>query len=575
MNNQKELDYNFVRYSSTIVIPSKVQRILERNIPVKELRKIHPNRTVAIEKCLIFLSFLVSTNYTDNKFKTLHSQLLIDIFGKNYRRIVDLLLVGTEKGSIIEIKQNNDGEEIYKEGEYSKQYSLCEAFYEKGTNIYKLTDKQMINQRGKQLWKMHSEATDNPIAKNLIKLYPYLDVPFKKDIMDMGKYLVEQGYTKKGKKLKMLGKNTKKTYKDAEKYSFVEENYKKYDDLCLKLGYMIPIISEFGGRVTDSFNLIPSWIRSMITVDGEQMVEVDFKCLHPNIASTLFGGSKRNVQHSIVAEALNIDLNIVKTQHLSFFNEEVWQMKQSPLYAYYEVYEPTMLKNIINMKFKDGYTSVTRLLFEKETEIMTKVIQTLNAEGIYVLYIYDALQCKESDVNRVAEVMNQTILECGVNTYTSITLNKATVTTSNEKPTLTTTPTVKVQEKLSNEATEGRVVNSVLSIFNIYKEMKTKYMSMEDMNFDCTNIYLAIQGEEKGTVYTTEEVIRKYVSRYTTPKQVEVIVSPKGYNTVDMEQDYIKSGIIKEEVIEEDDEYTIEDWELTATSGNNITDDLY
>ena len=45
---------------------------------------------------------------------------------------------------------------------------------------------------------------------------------------------------------------------------------------------------------------------------------------------------------------------------------------------------------------------------------MAKCIEKLNVKGIYVMYVYDALYCKESDSKVVKEVMNDVILENGV-----------------------------------------------------------------------------------------------------------------------------------------------------------------
>ena len=49
---------------------------------------------------------------------------------------------------------------------------------------------------------------------------------------------------------------------------------------------------------------------------------------------------------------------------------------------------------------------------------MTKAIEKLNAQGIYVMYVYDALFCLPEQKYIVQKVMNKVILEEGV--YTSI-----------------------------------------------------------------------------------------------------------------------------------------------------------
>jgi len=51
-----------------------------------------------------------------------------------------------------------------------------------------------------------------------------------------------------------------------------------------------------------------------------------------------------------------------------------------------------------------------------ETAVMTYAIQRLNSEGIYVLYVYDALYSSHKDSDRVAQIMNESAWELGVMT---------------------------------------------------------------------------------------------------------------------------------------------------------------
>ena len=59
-------------------------------------------------------------------------------------------------------------------------------------------------------------------------------------------------------------------------------------------------------------------------------------------------------------------------------------------------------------------------MFEAEVNIMTNVITDLNAKGIQVLYVYDALVCDEKDIPVVIETTNSVILEHGMKTKTNI-----------------------------------------------------------------------------------------------------------------------------------------------------------
>lgn len=143
---------------------------------------------------------------------------------------------------------------------------------------------------------------------------------------------------------------------------------------------------------------MPSWIRNLVKSDGSSLVECDYKCLHPTIASSLLGGSSKFLTHQRIADSFWLDVKVVKTEHLSFFNKKIWDaespyksMKSSPLWSYYEQKEPSMLKHNVAHKRKHGHASVAQILFSKEVAIMSDSIEQLNAKGIYPLYIYDAL----------------------------------------------------------------------------------------------------------------------------------------------------------------------------------------
>src|SRR5690606_23644479 len=107
-------------------------------------------------------------------------------------------------------------------------------------------------------------------------------------------------------------------------------------------GYLTPNVGDYksGGRVVDSFNLMPSWIRSIVKIDNEEIIELDYKALHPNIAISLYKGSTKYLTHYKVANILKEELSSVKIEHLSFFNKRLKDMMRSPLYHYYSKEEP-------------------------------------------------------------------------------------------------------------------------------------------------------------------------------------------------------------------------------------------
>lgn len=236
--------------------------------------------------------------------------------------------------------------------------------------------------------------------------------------------LIKSGYeNKKGKKLVRRNKKGKEHFKDSANLSFIEDAVKIFKYLT-KNGVMIPRpgSKKSGGRVVDSFALMPSWIRKLVKVDGVPVAEVDYSCLHPNIAMMLYGGNAKYLKHVDLANNLNIDEKVIKIEHLSFFNKKANQMKNSPLFEYYQNHEPVMVRNIIVEKryseFK--HKSTSRSLFAKEVELMTEVVARLNEEGIFVGYVYDALFFDPIHAVKVKEVMDEVAIDLGVFTVAKI-----------------------------------------------------------------------------------------------------------------------------------------------------------
>jgi hypothetical protein len=128
--------------------------------------------------------------------------------------------------------------------------------------------------------------------------------------------------------------------------------------------------------------------------------------------------------HQSIAAQLKLDVKDVKIAHLSFFNMNVKQMGQSPLFEYYQNIEPDMLKNLIDDKDTNGYKITSQKMFDLEVKIMSELIRRLNEMGIYPLYIFDALLVKDSDQNTVEYTMNKVVEEMGI--YTIVGSDKST-----------------------------------------------------------------------------------------------------------------------------------------------------
>jgi len=274
--------------------------------------------------------------------------------------------------------------------------------------------------RKNQLEKL-SRAINNKIGNNLLNVYKSIELPTLAEIKNEGDKLVNEGYvTKKGKRLAKLNKRKRQNIIGYKNLSFLEDNISRYNYLTQN-GLITPSISsKAGGRVTDSFNLMPSYIRNLVKIDGEEIVEIDFKALHPNLAMKIYGGKSKFITHQNITDFLNEDIKKVKIEHLSFFNKHPRDMKKSVLYQYYIENEKEMMENILKDKKANGYKITSKRLFELEVQIMTQIISKLNEKGIYVLYVYDALLCKKSQTDIVLETMNRVILENGVYTIASV-----------------------------------------------------------------------------------------------------------------------------------------------------------
>jgi len=264
---------------------------------------------------------------------------------------------------------------------------------------YELKNENLISNRGKYLKRKATTFYNNPICQNLIHIYKQIELPTEEQIWIKGRELAkERKKTKKGKTITMRNKHGNSHWKDYKNRSFVEDNIKLYLNLT-KNGLKI-------------------WIRNLCKINGELIEEVDYSTLHPNIAIKIYGGSGVNINHTDVANYLGIDRKVAKIEHLSFFNKHWKQMKKSPLFEYYIKKEPVMMKNIKRDKYnsKYRYKVVSRRLFKMEVDIMTKVIEELNAMNIYVIYVYDALCCEAKNKEIVKSVMNKVVKEFNVNT---------------------------------------------------------------------------------------------------------------------------------------------------------------
>jgi hypothetical protein len=414
-----------------IKIPKKVEYVIRKYISRNLLKEIHADIDIAIELCLLFTSQLSSTHFgiiegsNPDGWKSLKSECLRDFLSLHpmtYKRVITALQYPLKNGAVLECDCH------YQVGQKNYFYRLGKPYIGKGIINYQLKTNEAKVLLNKYYYKRLDCAQKNPICKNLIMFYSDVTLPTIEQIKKEANRLIKLEYiTKKGKRLTKRNKHSRTYFKNPENLSFMEDSIDIFSYLTDN-GLMIPTVGneKSGCRIVDSFTLMPSWIRRLVKVRGKQHIECDYSCLHPNIAVELYNGTKSHLTHGDIGLALKIDSDLVKTEHLSFFNKSVWQMKQSPIFSYYKQNESKMLENIIkeknNSPFRHRITS--RRLFAKEVEIMTQVIEELNKENIYVGYIYDALFCHPKQAKRVKEIMDTAIQSYNVQTTAKLSSGK-------------------------------------------------------------------------------------------------------------------------------------------------------
>jgi hypothetical protein len=419
-HNLAELALQFPNVNS-LLIPKKSEYNLRKYVPKAMLKSIDSDVNVAVEKCLVFLSNLCSTYYTDDKWKSLKADILHQQTKSKdntyiYTRIIDVLKHGTSKGAFIEV---NDS---YLEREYCKKYRLTEIYLKAGLVEYIIKDSGIVLNQNRLFYEQLNEAMVHPICSNLIKMYPKIELPSSKELLVIGKRLAKDGHrTKKDKILTVRNNHSNDYWKDSDNRSFVEDNIKLFEFLTCR-GFMIPSVGDdkSGGRVVDSFTLMPAWIREQITVNGIKLTECDYIALHPNIAVKIYKGKLTYLTHQSIAERTGIDVKSIKIEHLSFFNKQWLSMLKSSLFAFYSKHEPDMLSRIYNDKKEHGHKVTSAKMFSVEVAIMTDVVKHLSTIGVNVLYVYDALLCEEKNKAIVVETMNRIIIEHGVYTCVKV-----------------------------------------------------------------------------------------------------------------------------------------------------------
>lgn len=510
----KNFDY---QENSQIRVPDGAKRHLQRNIPKSLLNKINTNKERSIEICLFFLSFIV--NNSKYEWTQLNAKKLAEYtkFGKDntyvYNHILDVLKY--QKSTfppLIEVLKNARGTDSYEAGKNSKKFKLSSHFASKKTKEIELIHKDILKPYYSIKRLEFNNLKDNPIVKNILKLYPRITYPTNKEIITEARRLKKSNYSKKGKELIFRNEINEST--DLSKYRVVEDCVERFD--FYKNNEILSISTSFkaGGRITYNLNLIDSWIRKLIKIDGEEIVEVDFVALHPNLIIKLYDGSLKYITHKFISEKLNSSKDKVKKQHLSYFNDKISVLKNYKVHEFYNTEEQQMIQNIINDKEKFGHKITSQKLFELETKIMTKTIEILNSKGVYLVYVYDALGCKKSDLELVKTTMEEVVLKHGV--YTTVSINDKFGKMENE---VNAGIIYKATNKLNGEVYIGSTTKTI-------EERKCDHIQRLDKDY-ATKFHKALleygkdnfEWEEIDTAKSINELAEKevsYISKYNS-----------------------------------------------------------
>lgn len=422
-------------FGTDIIVPNKIYRTLYNHADSKLLKEIHEDKNVAIEYCMWFVHLLVKLSEVDEEDEDLErnymciaSSRLESLFGwigksRRYTKILNVLYFGLDEP----IVECNDEFVI---GGKSLGYRFTDRYYRKGYHKYSLKTNAVKSAYLKSNYKNIADKMDNPIFKKLIDSYSYIDLPTIEEINEEAKRVVGK-YTNKGKILKFKGKQSASYYK-AGKYSFIEDNI-NYFKLLTDGGYIIPKIGteKSGGRVVDSFTLMPSWIRKLCKINGQPIIQHDYSSLHPNILLMLYGTEEEQQAiggdtHTKLAELFftgagdkdrsNPEFENfrqqIKIENLSFWNKRISHMKKSILWGFMWNIAPNTMQGVIDEKKAKGYIITSLCLFSCEVQLMTDIISNL-PEDQKIIYVYDALYSNTD----LKEIMNHTAVEYGLTTF--------------------------------------------------------------------------------------------------------------------------------------------------------------
>jgi hypothetical protein len=173
------------------------------------------------------------------------------------------------------------------------------------------------------------------------------------------------------------------------------ENHMMLYSYIMENGLLIPIVKEDSGRVFTSFNLIPSWIRDSLTINGKKTIGVDISKSVPSIINMMFGGAEINYdkfnKYDII-KFLFSDNYKAKNYYKEIYNDFYTNNRQ-------------LLETITAIKESIGSSTFAKMIYKIESDVMTNSILELNKKHINVYYVFDELICEEKNYSVVKKTI--------------------------------------------------------------------------------------------------------------------------------------------------------------------------
>ena len=267
---------------------------------------------------------------------------------------------------------------------------------------------------------------ENPIYLKLINEIPSrYEFPSIESVEALSEQMVASGATNNEGKLYVLDyqesdfKTVKKRIK-TKKASYTMSVRVKVNQNVVSIQEGIAIYKRFLNeglyfkdtgkhtRYYTSLSLMPSWIRKLIKIDGQEIIENDFSALHNRLVNSYCGSICPELtgdSHTKLMNALGLQSRQeAKMIGLSYWNSRIMFGKTVASKANAEAFGkmdeflqtkyPKIWYALYDIK-SQSHTDMSKLLMRMERELMENVINEFVGDAPYI-YTYDCIYCTKS-----------------------------------------------------------------------------------------------------------------------------------------------------------------------------------